>query len=70
MNDSKMFKLDKNSGVWRQTVVVVDLRRIVFWGLREGVWGGTQGGGVFPVGGKLWLTGSPPFSNINSWERE
>ena len=47
-------------------MVVVDLRRIVLWGLREGVCGGTQGGGAFVVGGKLWLTGSPPFSNINS----
>lgn len=42
MNDSRMFKLDRTNEVgggrrvWRQTVVVVDLRRIVFWGLREG----------------------------------
>lgn len=69
INYSRMFKLRHNRGVWCQTVVVVDLRRIVLWGFREGVWGGTQGGGVFVVGGKLWLTGSPPFSNINSWER-
>lgn len=60
---------DITEGAWCQTVVVVDLRRIVLWGFREGAWGGTQGGRVFVVGGKLWLTGSPPFSNNSSWER-
>lgn len=63
---STMFKLSVN---WGQTVVVVVLRRIVLWGFREGVWGGTQGGGVCVVGGKLWLTESPPFSNIRGWGR-
>jgi len=76
MNDSRMLKSDRTrkaggergglgEGVRRQTVVVVDLRRIVFWGLREDGGGGTQGGGGFAVGGKLWLAERPPFSNMS-----